>query len=141
MTTEISKDPIFTQAGGENTVNVNYAFLKKDEPTIFYQRTIEILCDHMKENVEHQNDLLIVPLVDAIKKYISTLTDSEFPEEINENIQRLKQVTDYIDKRIQTDERFDINFDQFSELLKATLNGVFGIQNLNEGDYKERESL
>lgn len=132
METEISKDPIFASECGEHIINLNWLSHEKPLTCDRYQEVIEILSERMIKDTNHEKDLLFLPFLDLIEKYLDSISNIEFPAEIQEHVDRMKQVITYTREKHKAKERINVDFKLFHELLKTIFDEVEGIQTTME---------
>lgn len=130
METEISKDLIFASECGEHIINLNWLSHEKPLTCDRYQEALEVLSERMIKDTEHEKDLLFLPFLDLIEKYLDSISNIEFPAEIQEHVDRMKQVIIYTREKYKASERINIDFKLFHELLKTIFDEVDGIQTI-----------
>lgn len=130
METEISKDPIFASECGEHIINLNWLSQEKLLPCDRYQEALEVLSERMIKDTEHEKDLLFLPFLDLIEKYLDSISSLKFSAEIQEHVDKMKQVITYTREKYKARDRINIDFNLFNELLKTIFGEVDWIQTI-----------
>ena len=131
MKTAITIDPIFTETDSlRQTININWLNHLKEED--LNEIAITHLCDLMLKDESHNKDYLFLPLFDLIKGYLQIPLDIDIPEELKNDLERMKKIITHIEELRVNQQQIDLNFHLFVQLIEKIIQYIDALKDQSE---------